>query len=322
MGCKQSKPNYTASVGTSLRIDAVPETTEYGIECSEPRGIPPVQAEPTPHDIRKIRDELFAKDSLVAVASSCTPDTAPSWESTDPLYYGPDNTRAINKSTATKTYHYPMALYEEMKGIRHFVPRTGSSTKPSSSIRSIAMDTNFSGLSQLDISDRSYISGLSQLDLSDRSLRGFPQQEHLVDTMSFSGRSFGNLVDMMTEIDEEKLEGEEGDSGERDNLGCSYRSGPGKFYVQSRHSRHSASPFIEQTLSYKILADMKALALLTDVQKKSTHEMVEADESRKCGDGISCTGASSIKYHRTASEMPSDTRTVCSDIGTAWIQTL
>jgi hypothetical protein len=328
MGCKHSKPDH------SLSIEAKPAANEYGIECSEPSD--QVDREPTPHDIRQIRDELFSKDSILAIASSTTAETALSSDSLDPLHFGGNtNVRYIAYSDAkakdpNKDYHYPVALCKEGRGVKHFVPKTDASTalQTSPSIRSSPMpETDIGGVSQLDISDRSYISGLSQLDLSDRSFRGFTQQEILVDTMSFSGRghpSFGNLVDTMTEMDED---GPESAPGEKDILGCSYRSGPDRYYVQSRHSRHSASPFVEPTLSYKMLADMKTMALLTDVQRKtstmmqSEAETSSVEESGKCGDTIVvCAATDAVKYHRSNSEaVPLDTKAVCSELGSGWM---
>lgn len=235
MGCKQSKH--------SLVIDVQPQATIDAVECTGMTDTElPVEAEPTPRDIRRIRDELFSKDSLLAIASATTADTAASNESLDPLQFGAGLTRFLNDDTASQTtkstrdnYHYPMALYEEMMGVRHFVP----ATQKAASYRC----DNY-------VENESIISGMSQLDISERSLRGFSQIEHLADTMSLSGRvnSFGNLVDTLTDttsVDEEYLDsdGTETFTAEQANLGCSL---PPR---HRRHSRHSSTPRLEQKLS-------------------------------------------------------------------------
>lgn len=73
MGCQQSKLAAVEGPET-LRIEAQPTATKYGIECSTTAadGEPVIEPEETPQEIRNIREELFPKSagSILTTASS------------------------------------------------------------------------------------------------------------------------------------------------------------------------------------------------------------------------------------------------------------
>lgn len=249
MGCKPSVPQkYDFGEyhdgPTALESNFTKETIQ-GIECAtgsteeDPHSVIP---EETPHDIRKIRDELFSQDSVVAVTHSTTSMThqsslgsyqshfsSSSWgDDHEDKYDEADNEKVSNHC---KQYHYPAALYEDLKSVKHFLPTTSATTKASLlrreqqgdrySPRSIQSGMSSSGDSDEDgISIAHTISGDESMEIADTILEGvnasFPQFEALVDTMALALEPNGNyrmrptvsfraLMDTMTEMEEAEV---------------------------------------------------------------------------------------------------------------------
>jgi hypothetical protein len=305
MGCKQSKhqaPLYT----TEPEIDD-DNKKDGGDDYSS--------TDQTPRELRKIREELFNRDSMMAVASSETERTEISF----------DDCSLDDKRKRSSDYHYPAALYHDIKSLQRFVPKSQHAQEfpKLRHVRSVDSDDSSSAASSI-------------LDyINEREM--FPQFEALVDTMALSlepqGKksanvcskpvmSFRALVDQLTELEEEDFANSDGDDtakAEKQNSACTVASkGRTKRANGAARNRHSAPPVLETKLSSEILADIKTMALMADISDDrllESHHAVESKRKPRNNNILSaCAGNNNetIKFHHTHSS--SDNNTVCSEL--------
>ena len=289
MGCRHSKPTTFA-----LEMEAAKEE-----QAKEERRDTLMPA-PTPYDIRKIRNELFSRDSIMAaIPSNGTASTQEdslggfSAPSNDGVVFLPEN-EIPNKPQKKIRYHYPAALYQKMKTVHHFVPSSNQKqefpalrhvSSGESDANSYASDDMGSVYSM--VYQRQHEQLQQQLQqLSD----GLPF-EALVDTMALSLEppsddfygmnpqlSFGALVDQLTEAEEASSEEDELEGGEF-STAC-----PAMAFQRpkkKRAARHFSAPpapttpttnsisMLEPQMSYEIAADIKSMALMAGMSERS-----------------------------------------------------
>ena len=239
MGCKHSK---IESVSTIYIHPA--EISEEGVEGSsenEDLFSPILIRETTPRDLRKIREELFAKHSMVAIASSATSETLGSMESvlaegeTNPFCGGRHEIRFLDVATNSRT-----TLSSHTSDQKHYYPSApmGKGGKPVVPIYSMASTHHHPTLTdRVPISEdtpsesdesSSVVSGFSHLDLDNVNPAGYQETDFLIDTMAMSleplsidsersscmrkkqPRTLGALVDSLTFRDEDDEDNDKG----------------------------------------------------------------------------------------------------------------
>ncbi|CAB9523373.1 expressed unknown protein [Seminavis robusta] len=258
MGCKHSRPALTNDDNNSdPGVEASEDPLESGIEDgpeTESGLFSPVQPpEATPRDLRKIREELFAKHSLVAIASSATAETLGTMCSSERFLLqslsgeGRDNIRFLTMNSKSETtlsthtsllpsHHYPAALYDDLQRAKLYAGRSATTnhqplvTDRVPCVRSAPSESEESS---------SVVSGISHLDLQNVPPEGYEELDYLIDTMALSmeplsansersscmrkkaPQSLGALVDSLSyrEEDDEEDEEEEDDNDD-DYVSC------------------------------------------------------------------------------------------------------
>jgi hypothetical protein len=198
MGCKQSKIESTLTECVQK-----PEASEEVVEDSSRNEhiFPAVLArEATPRDLRRIREELFAKHSLIAIASSATADNLCSMGSPTakfvPNNFGGGNgvgfldrdrnfRKSLNSHTCDRKHHYPAELPGNRNGVKHFVPVSFMATTHHHPTLTDRVPCSEETLSESEESS-SVVSGFCHLDMDNAPPEGYQETDYLIDTMAMS----------------------------------------------------------------------------------------------------------------------------------------
>lgn len=191
MGCKQSRPE-NALTG-DVQEEALKDPSDDCVDCPKCNlhenedylfsPVIPMKRVSTPRELRRIRQELFSKDSLVAVASSATNETVGTVGSrgrrkeanNEVQFLETTSNSGLHKtimSTKTNESQYAAAVFQNLKNKGDFVPsRSNYSAKD-------RVPSNQTTQTESE-SSSSPISGIVE------------ESDHLVDTMAMSMEPLG-----------------------------------------------------------------------------------------------------------------------------------
>lgn len=313
MGCKPSRPALAIVAQIQKELE----------ERDNNRQLDTAQ---TPYDIRKIRNELFSRDSIVAVVPSS--ETASTQEDSVGGFSDPSNAAIVflpedeipQKPQRKINYHYPAALYHKLKTVHHFVPSSDGRQECHRKLRHVSSgeSDDFSGMSELG-------GDLDYMNMYEGDLSPF---EALVDTMALSlepssDDMFGALVDQLSEVEDEKYYFDsdgEGTAATATMPATVCTSMACRKPKRSHNKRHSAPPppptMLQQQMSYELAADIKNMALAADMSDRSQSMLhIPMQNKQDVEDFVaSCVKKKAIKFIRSDSVVPArrDSMSVCS----------